>query len=210
MPRGRVIQAHLPVRNQVGVAVDRAASESVRTWKRDKRLRQLGYASYADYLRSPAWADVRKRYFKRQKGFVGCSLCPSSDRIMLHHRTYERVGAEELDDLVPLCPTCHEFVHGLEREGAIESLDPGEVDKLSDKARQAENRERAKVRQARQRAEFERHKVDGWREQQARAQSWRLRDALKRAAKHKVDVSREVALIEQSIRLIHERISQAL
>jgi hypothetical protein len=29
----------------------------------------------------------------------------------VHHLTYERVGYEDLDDLVSVCEDCHETVH---------------------------------------------------------------------------------------------------
>jgi predicted HNH restriction endonuclease len=33
----------------------------------------------------------------------------------LHHRTYKNLGNERLNDLVPLCPDCHDRVHALHR-----------------------------------------------------------------------------------------------
>ncbi len=39
-----------------------------------------------------------------------CQKCGSgSGRREVHHKTYERVGNERLDDLIVLCPECHEF-----------------------------------------------------------------------------------------------------
>jgi hypothetical protein len=48
-----------------------------------------------------------------------CVLCGTSERIHLHHTTYERLGRERLADLVPLCHRCHSMVHELIRRGEI-------------------------------------------------------------------------------------------
>jgi hypothetical protein len=41
----------------------------------------------------------------------------------LHHRTYERLGEEALDDLVPVCLEHHADVHILEQRGEIDLTD---------------------------------------------------------------------------------------
>lgn len=89
-----------------------AAPRPRRIWQRDQRLKSLGYATYSEYLLSPAWLEVRARY-RRSGRPQGCFLCGTEiPPIVLHHRTYERVGEEELDDLVPLCRGHHNFLHG--------------------------------------------------------------------------------------------------
>lgn len=86
-----------------------------RAWKREQRIITLGYASYNDYIRSPAWRAVKRRYAEQQPWI--CNICGTEDGLQLHHRTYERVGEERLEDLMPLCEDCHEMVHTLERRG---------------------------------------------------------------------------------------------
>lgn len=83
---------------------------------RELQLRELGYASYADYLKSPAWRDVRERYIASDLPQV--CMCGATSW-ELHHTTYERVGRERLDDLIPLCRTCHADAHALESAGVI-------------------------------------------------------------------------------------------
>lgn len=78
-------------------------------------LRELGFASYADYLRSPHWRRFRLEY-KRVRSWR-CAVCQEKDRLELHHVTYERLGNEQLDDVRPLCQACHAVVHQLEAEG---------------------------------------------------------------------------------------------
>lgn len=88
----------------------------VRIEGRDARLAELGYSSYREYLRSPRWFDKRRAY--RESDLPQECMCGSED-FELHHKTYERVGAEELSDLTPLCSKCHQMVHALERRQVI-------------------------------------------------------------------------------------------
>lgn len=66
-------------------------------------------AQYQQYLRTPHWRRVRIGYFKRHPKM--CFVCTGTERIQLHHRTYENLGYEPFDDLVPLCLRCHQLVH---------------------------------------------------------------------------------------------------
>lgn len=67
--------------------------------------------NYHEYLRSDSWRRVRERKL-REAGRV-CSLCPSVSNLHVHHRTYERLGKERLDDLVVLCRRCHSRHHSV-------------------------------------------------------------------------------------------------
>lgn len=64
---------------------------------------------YADYLKSPEWAQKRQRAL-RFAGFR-CQLCNSPERLNVHHRTYERLGQELMGDLITLCNDCHSIFH---------------------------------------------------------------------------------------------------
>ena len=67
--------------------------------------------SYQDYLRSEHWANLKRRY-RHSKLEKCCFVCGATDRpIEFHHRTYKRIGAEWLQDIVPLCRGCHELTH---------------------------------------------------------------------------------------------------
>jgi len=73
--------------------------------------------SYTDYIRSPAWRATRERYWQSKLPHE-CYCCGAARRpgMHLHHRTYKRLGAERLTDLVPVCPDCHDAVHRLHRD----------------------------------------------------------------------------------------------
>jgi 5-methylcytosine-specific restriction endonuclease McrA len=62
---------------------------------------------YNLYLRSSAWRQRRAGVIAREKV---CQLCQGSERLEVHHITYNRVGAEEIDDLRLLCRRCHKDI----------------------------------------------------------------------------------------------------
>jgi hypothetical protein len=61
------------------------------------------------YGKSSRWRHRRARYFRTHPG--RCFVCQQTVGITLHHRTYENVGAELDEDLVPLCVRCHDLAH---------------------------------------------------------------------------------------------------
>ena len=67
--------------------------------------------AYAEYLNSEEWKQKRSKVRRRARGW--CERCKVGARADVHHLTYERVGHEELTDLVAVCRECHEFLHGL-------------------------------------------------------------------------------------------------
>lgn len=69
-------------------------------------------AEYFVYLRSPEWADVKRRY-RLSKLPDDCFVClsPWNWTFHFHHRTYKNLGCERLMDIVPVCPECHTKIH---------------------------------------------------------------------------------------------------
>lgn len=65
---------------------------------------------YSDYIVSPQWADFRRRWWATDLP-KGCMACQVSTGIQLHHVTYKRLGAERMNDVVPLCNPCHDLLH---------------------------------------------------------------------------------------------------
>lgn len=74
---------------------------------------------YTVYLASPVWAGKRRAVLERCGG--RCEDCQAhrdigrivSPAVEVHHLTYDRVGNEELSDLIGLCERHHEIRHGL-------------------------------------------------------------------------------------------------
>lgn len=70
---------------------------------------------YKKHLQSSYWRDLKERALRRSNRM--CERC--GWRILgpyqahLHHKTYERLGHEDLGDVELLCITCHEDEHGV-------------------------------------------------------------------------------------------------
>jgi len=67
-------------------------------------------AEYKKYLNTNHWKDVKIRY-RASKSIQVCYICGTDEKINLHHKSYKRIGAEKLNDLLPLCSKCHMLVH---------------------------------------------------------------------------------------------------
>jgi 5-methylcytosine-specific restriction endonuclease McrA len=70
---------------------------------------------YNAYIGSDAWnrKKVERRAIDRDK----CQGCIRVDRLEVHHKTYERIGDENVEtDLVTLCERCHGELHGRKAE----------------------------------------------------------------------------------------------
>ena len=65
---------------------------------------------YRLYLDSDIWKKKRRERIEKD-GFK-CSVCGSAKNLNVHHITYERLGREDLEDLVTLCRDCHSRLHG--------------------------------------------------------------------------------------------------
>ena len=67
-------------------------------------------SKYEQYLLSNDWL-IRKNMalaFYNNK----CALCNSLNYLNVHHRTYNNIYNETLNDLIVLCNKCHSMFHG--------------------------------------------------------------------------------------------------
>lgn len=71
---------------------------------------------YQSYLNSPAWRSTRNDALRRAK--YTCERCGRRRDLNVHHKTYERLGAERPSDLEVVCFVCHNEHH---REEAAKS-----------------------------------------------------------------------------------------
>ena len=73
--------------------------------------------TYKKYLLSKEWQEKRKKVFERALKNANCNneygICercgykPNKYCLQVHHRTYEHLFNEPLEDLELLCPNCH-------------------------------------------------------------------------------------------------------
>jgi hypothetical protein len=64
---------------------------------------------YKNYLTSPDWRARRNARLHHARWC--CERCGQRRHLHVHHRTYERLGCERLEDLEVLCLDCHEQTH---------------------------------------------------------------------------------------------------
>ncbi|MDH6422294.1 HNH endonuclease signature motif containing protein [Aurantimicrobium minutum] len=80
--------------------------------------RQAHREAYEAYIHSPAWFATRQWWFETISvgrsmpvTCVGCEKPWRLERDDVHHIDYTRLGNESIEDLWPLCRTCHEHIH---------------------------------------------------------------------------------------------------
>lgn len=71
-------------------------------------------SEYNKYLESEYWQGIRKSIYKRDN--YKCRLCNSDKDICVHHRTYEHIGNEILEELITMCRRCHHRFHKINPE----------------------------------------------------------------------------------------------
>lgn len=75
-------------------------------------LKELYERDKSAYYRTSHWQDLRA--IVRARDHNQCQTCWLTGKeatLDVHHRTYQRVGGEWLDDLVLLCQDCHKAIH---------------------------------------------------------------------------------------------------
>jgi len=72
--------------------------------------KRSGFESYAHFLRSKGWKDLRREALIRDNW--RCVGCECKIKLQVHHRRYpKRLGEEELQDVETLCSVCHDETH---------------------------------------------------------------------------------------------------
>lgn len=88
------------------------------------RLEKLRTMPYRLYLRTPEWRETRRTALVRAGH--ACELNRShTERLEVHHSTYERRGQELPQDLVVLCAECHDLFHERFVVPSVPSREPG-------------------------------------------------------------------------------------
>ena len=68
--------------------------------------------NYEKYISSSSkWKTICAQV--RNKDGNKCKLCDSTEKLHVHHLTYERLGNERLEEHVALCELCHSDQHKL-------------------------------------------------------------------------------------------------
>lgn len=83
--------------------------QNERSKAKQARDEELRWMPYRDYLGTDEWSDRRRTVIRRAD--FKCQVCASGGRLHVHHRTYARRGVERIEDMIALCPDCHEIFH---------------------------------------------------------------------------------------------------
>ena len=67
-------------------------------------------SDYHRYLASREWALLKEEV--RTRSGDTCERCEKAPYQETHHVTYERLGHEDLDDLMAVCSPCHRYLSG--------------------------------------------------------------------------------------------------
>ena len=76
---------------------------------------------YSHYLSTRHWRFLRKK--KLEECGSRCQHCKTHDDVKVHHKTYDTLGRESLDDLIALCQRCHSGAHVKELLSPCDAID---------------------------------------------------------------------------------------
>ena len=65
---------------------------------------------YKKYLRSPIWLIRRNQIVAERKS---CEVCGDTEKLEVHHLSYEHLFDEPDEELLLTCDLCHETIHWL-------------------------------------------------------------------------------------------------
>ena len=72
---------------------------------------------YDQYIASPHWALKRRQ--RLQLDGYRCQGCYSGTGLHVHHVSYDRLGHEDMADLITACGSCHRKIHSLQRKSGM-------------------------------------------------------------------------------------------
>jgi len=87
-------------------------------------VRNQAFNNYNEFLASALWKAIKAQIRGRSKRV--CEFCRYNRSYAVHHRYYSKSGwgKEDLRDLMDVCKTCHDFIHGYPHPAKLIAL-PG-------------------------------------------------------------------------------------
>lgn len=80
-------------------------------WNYLRRYLDKHRITYQEYLNSPHWIRKRREFWESKLHAGRCCACGDTNRLNVHHKTYENIGHETLEDFCLLCRECHKAAH---------------------------------------------------------------------------------------------------
>jgi len=84
-----------------------------------KKLTPKAVEYYA-YIASDQWKITKAKWMQSGQcrgHFCHAAGCGQTTSLQMHHRTYKRLGREDMNDLVLVCGGCHLKIHELAKSG---------------------------------------------------------------------------------------------
>lgn len=97
------------VRNESKESIIKSNEDARKEWELDQVKKSR---DYKEYLKTLEWHTLKRQVYVRDN--YRCRQCSKDLSKMngnVHHVTYDRVYNEKLDDLVLVCPDCHQLIH---------------------------------------------------------------------------------------------------
>lgn len=90
-------------------------------------LPQKNEDKYLAYINSAKWRKKADKIKKRDN--YQCQTCLETERLEVHHKTYDNLYHEQPEDLITLCAWCHEAITSSirARRYAKRELDPADI-----------------------------------------------------------------------------------
>lgn len=104
---------HIPVGAAAAIDVSSQSSAAENASAAPTTTQVSARTNYHSYISSHAWRNSPARLAELKAACFRCRLCNASaddTQLEVHHRTYERLGCEKVEDLTALCSQCHRSV----------------------------------------------------------------------------------------------------
>lgn len=91
---------------------------------RSKLLKENGYSSYDEYLRSPEWVEIKNKICSRKgRKWNFCNVCGGVKNLNVHHSSYKVIGTTNPGNTVKvLCQECHKHLHDIAKGELVDNF----------------------------------------------------------------------------------------
>ncbi|RWF44266.1 MAG: HNH endonuclease [Mesorhizobium sp.] len=107
--RGKPDRFHRCAKCERAYSAQKLRGDMRKSQEKRQRDEELRWMPYREYLGTDEWSKRRRDVIRRAD--FKCQVCAADGKLHVHHRTYVRRGVERIEDMIALCPDCHEVFH---------------------------------------------------------------------------------------------------